>query len=429
MEIFKIKVSGGYLLNLVTTFLSQACSAGLIIILTPVLQRKFSVDAFSNYGVLLNIILVASAFDFGFNTGLLRRLIHEPVKASVLVSSTFFLYWILFLVSIPVFFFLYSRNLLRTGDGFIANALLTSLLVVQTMVAMLFDIILQTTNRIFLGKLIRIGKVILECVVLLACSSYNSPALLLLASGAVNCLYILTLFSFSRRHVVYRVSLKLFSWQALADHARYSSWYFLNAIGMVLAFNSQIILLNSVVSKADVAKYILVSRFLDVVRLGATNFTTILFPSLALAQSRGEWAGLRKMYFMVLARVIILSLLILLFLLTAGRWIFRLWSGQADGQIQELYTFLSVFTILIVIDNVSSVFLHAFRLNRLQTIISLGQGILALFIGSLLLTRLGIAGMAIGSITALLLTNFIYNPAYLVSQFRKHVKSPPSHTQ
>lgn len=429
MEIFKIKTSGDYLLNLVTTFLSQACSAGLIIILMPVLQRKFSVDAFSNYGVLLNIIVVASAFDLGLNTGLLRRLIHEPAKASALVSSTFFLYWILFLISIPVFFVLYSRNLLRTGDNFIANALLTSLLVVQTMVAMLFDIILQTTNRIFLGKLIRIGKVILECVVLLICSSRNSPALLLLASAGVNCLYILTLFGFSQRHVTYRISPRLFSWQVLADHARYSFWYFLNAIGMVLAFNSQIILLNSVISKVEVAKYILVSRFLDVVRLGATNFTTILFPTLALAQSRDKWSELRKTYFTVLIRVSILSILILLFLLTAGKWIFQFWSGQSDEQIVNLYISLSIFTILIVIDNVSSVFLHAFRLNRGQTIISLGQGILALLIGSCLLTKFGIAGMAIGSITALLLTNFIYNPAHLIVQFRKHLKNSQSCTQ
>lgn len=87
----------------------------------------------------------------------------------------------------------------------------------------------------------------------------------------------------------------------------------------------------------------------------------------------------------------------------------------------QLYYVFSVFTILIVIDNVSSVFLHAFRLNKGQTILSIGQGLMGLLIGYFLLPSYGIVGMAIGSIIALLSTNFIYNPTYLIWQFKKKI--------
>lgn len=90
MKFFNVQVSRQYLINLITTFLSQACSAGMIIVLTPVLQQNFSVEEFSNYGVLLNIVLFAAAFDLGLNMGLMRRLIHETEKASVLISTVFF---------------------------------------------------------------------------------------------------------------------------------------------------------------------------------------------------------------------------------------------------------------------------------------------------------------------------------------------------
>lgn len=416
---FKLKLSPNYLVNLMTTFLSQACSAGLIILLIPILQENFSVAEFSNYGVLLNIILFTSAFDFGLNLGLMRRLIHERVKASILISSSFFFYLLLFAISIPIFLLLFYTKMLHTSGSFFFHALLTSLLVLQTIVATLFDVILQASNKIFVGKLIRIGKTIIEFIVLYYCSRQGSAAVLLLASGVLNFFFIGTLFFFSKRETDYTISLHRFSWYALVDHIKYSFWYFLNSIGVVFVFNSQIIMLNAVATKTEVASYILVSRFLDVVRMGATNFTVILFPSLAAKEVMGAWNDLRKTYFKVLGGVFFLSVCILLFLLTIGKFIFQYWSGQTGDEIDQLFTIFSVFTILIVIDNVSSVFLHALRLNKVQTIISIGQGLLALSIGYFLLKEMGIIGFAIGSVIALLLTNFVYNPMFLMKELRK----------
>ncbi len=421
---FKVRFSQNYLINLVTTFLSQACSAGMIIFLIPALQQHFSTEEFSNYGVLLNIILFTSAFDFGLNLGLMRRLIHERDKASVLVSSSFFFFLLLFVIALPVFFFLYYKNILHAGGNFFLNAVLTSLLVLQTIVASLFDVILQSTNKIFVGKLARIGKTIIEFVVLFACSQKGSATLLLLLSGIVNFFFIGALFFFSKKETTYTISLNMFSWHALTEHMRYSFWYFLNSIGVVFVFNSQIIMLNALATKKEVASYILVSRFLDVVRMGATNFTAILFPSLAQKEVMGEWNNLRKIYFKVLTGVFFLSVCILVFLLTAGKLIFEYWSGQSGYEINQVYTILSVFIILIVIDNVSSVFLHALRLNKVQTIISIGQGLLAMLIGYFLLKGMGIAGFATGSVIALLVTNFVYNPWHLISQFRKKTSLP-----
>lgn len=419
MRLFKAELSRQYLINLITTFLSQACSAGMIIVITPVLQRNFSTEEFANYGVLLNIVLFAAAFDLGLNMGLMRRLIHERDKATALISSVFFLYIVLFITLVPVFLLLYFSGAVDTGNNFLYHALLTALLVIQAMVAMLFDVVLQSTNKIFIGKFIRIGKTFLELMLLLSCSHWGSATLLLLVSGLVNCVYIFVLFWFSRKEVDYHISSKTFSAALLIDHIRYSFWYFLNSISVVLAFNSQIIMLNGLMGKMDVAKYILVSRFMDVVRLGSTNFTIILFPSLALLEARGEWNNLRHNYFTILKRVIVFSIVMLLFLLTAGKYIFIWWSRNSSQDILQLYNFSAVFIILIIIDNVSSVFLHAFRLNKVQTLLSIVQGFIGLLAGYFLLHKYGLVGMAFGSLIAIVCTNLIYNPAFLISQFRK----------
>lgn len=419
MKIFKVQVSRQYLVNLLTTFLSQACSAGMIIVLTPVLQQNFSVEEFSNYGVLLNIVLFAAAFDLGLNMGLMRRLIHEAEKASVLISTIFFLFLMLFMLAVPVFFVLYSAGIVETGNAFLYHAFLSALLVIQTVVAMLFDVILHSTNKIFVGKLIRIGKVLMELFLLLFFSRWGSAALLLMISGVINFLYILILYGYAKKEVTFHITWRNFNIRVLVDHIRYSFWYFLNAVSVVLAFNSQVIMLNALTGKADVAKYILVTRFLDVVRLGATNFTIILFPSLTSLEAKGEWVQLRSNYFAILKRVIVFSLLMLLLLLTIGKYIFEWWSGEGGEEMMNLYYVFSVFTILIVIDNVSAVFLNAFRLNKVQTILSIGQGSIALLVGYFLLQSYGLVGMAFGSILALLCTNFIYNPLFLMRQLKR----------
>ncbi len=58
------EVNGRYLLNLGSTFFSQGTTAVVLLLLTPVLVKNLGESGFSIYGVLLNLVLVASVFDF-----------------------------------------------------------------------------------------------------------------------------------------------------------------------------------------------------------------------------------------------------------------------------------------------------------------------------------------------------------------------------
>lgn len=132
----------------------------------------------------------------------------------------------LFMIAVPVFFVLYSAGIVETGNAFLYHAFLSALLVIQTVVAMLFDVILHSTNKIFVGKLIRIGKVLLELVLLLFFSRWGSATLLLLISGVINFLYILILYGYAKREVTFHIAWSHFNIQVLIDHIRYSFWYF-----------------------------------------------------------------------------------------------------------------------------------------------------------------------------------------------------------
>ncbi len=414
-----MQLSKHYLFNLITTFLSQASSAGLIIFLLPILQVKLSILEFSNYGVLLNMILMFSTLDFGLNIGLMRRLIHEAELASALISSTFYFFLLLLTVLFPTALLIFSNGYLNSNGIVSLTSLLVAILAIQTIMATLFETVLQSSHKIYIAKLIRIGKTVLEFIVLYFISERGSVNFILLGSLLVNTLFIIFLFVYSKKYLSYSISFANVKWNLLVNHLRYSFWYFLNSIGIVLVFNSQVVLLNAVSSHQEVTSYFLVTKFLDIVRLGATNFAIILFPSIAQYEANGNWILLKQTYFRMLASITLFSSFILIFLITIGQRVFQYWSGRSDDNILHLFSVLSVFTILIVIDNVSSVFLHALRLNKMQTIISLVQGTIALLLGFILLKEFGVIGFAFASITALLLTNFFYNPAFLINRLKQ----------
>ena len=96
-----------YISNLGATFISQAATAISVLLITPQLVKQLGASSFSFYGILLNLVLVASVFDFGLNAGLCHRLIQEPHRKNLLINAVFFFSPIVFAFAIPVFFFLF----------------------------------------------------------------------------------------------------------------------------------------------------------------------------------------------------------------------------------------------------------------------------------------------------------------------------------
>ncbi|MBH2005377.1 MAG: oligosaccharide flippase family protein [Sphingobacteriia bacterium] len=419
--IYSVKDNARYLLNLCATFMSQFVSALSVLILTPLLLERLGTVHFGTYGVILNVVLFSSIFDFGLNVGFLKRLIEKKEDSLVLLNTVFFFFLGMFLLYIPLFFFLFSAGLVKMDDGIPFFALMTSVLIVQNILAAFFDVIIQSVNKIFLGRSIRVVKLLLEFFGLLLLSVKGSVPVLLIASATVNTLYIIALVYFSRRELVYCISLKYIQWNALVKHLGYSFWYFLNTVAVSLVFNSQVIMMNMIAGSTGVAKYLMITRFYDMMRIGLSNFTAVLFPVLASIQEEGRWDQIRSYFFRSLLRVSIMGGIIFVLVWWIGKPLFLQWSKFNDPEMSRLFMVFSVFILFIVIDNVSATFLGAFRENKASTLMALVQGALGLGLGYLLLLKMGVTGMALASLIALLLTNFWFNPWYLVKLIKKHM--------
>ncbi len=409
-----------YISNLGFTFASQAVSALSIIIITPVLLQSLGKEDFGWYGSLLNLITISAAVDLGMNVGLLRRIIHEPNRSKTLINTLFFFFLGMIVVAIPLFGWLFEWGVFKTKSSPWLSSVCVSLLTGQFILAYLFDTVIQSVNKIYLGKLIRMMKLVIEVFVWIWLASYKNVFLLLMGSAVVNTFYIVGLYLVSMKQVSFNISTKLFSWSTLKDHFFYSQWYFWGFVATMLNFNGQIFLLSQVAGNSAVSNYLLVFRFFEVIRIGMTNFTTVLFPRLASIQYEGNWKQLKHIFIATWLRVAGISLVFFGLLAWKGPWLFQLWSKVNDPEVMELFFYFGLFIWLIVLDSVAAIFLSALGIHKIQTIIAIGQGAISLTLAYLLLPSMGLKGVAIASCIALVSTNFFFNPWFLWREIKRN---------
>jgi len=423
LNLFKRVVSlhTRYLSNLSFTFVSQAVTALSALILTPILVKELGPQQFSIYGVILNLIIFSSIFDFGLNTGLLRKLIHNINDKEKLISVMFFFYIFSFLLAIPFYIYLFKTGYVKVANNEIFTPLFVAIIVLQNILAVLFDVIIQSVNKIFVGKIIRIIRTSIEFVLILTLCKKGSVILLLMATASINLIYLIALLLYSKKEVNYTLSIKYFSFSTLRSHLYYCFWYFQNAIASVMVFNAQIILISNFVDSVNVAKYLFVTKFYDIVGVGIANFTVVLFPSLSGLQAQGNWAALKKTFLSVLFRVSTMVFLVFTVVLTFGKKIFIYWSNYDDSYTLNLFQFYSIFVAIIIIEHVPTVFLSALKLNKWPSIVATIQGALGLMISYMLLPKYGISGAIIASIVSFVLTNCWFNPYYLIKNLNQKI--------
>ena len=239
---------------------------------------------------------------------------------------------------------------------------------------------------------------------------------ILLIMVLVNFLYMFFLFGYARKAVAFRFDLQAFEWRVLRDHLQYSFWYFLTTFSGVLVFNSQVFLVDRLAGATLLAQYIVLLRFFEIIRTSVSNFTVVLFPSIVVQEKERNSQQLLQLLGSAFRRTGLLLSVLFVVLYTGGEWLLMWWTKSHFSFDSNLFLLMLVFTILILIDNVSALFLSALKLNRLPTIISLFQGALALLLTAFSVGSYGLIGAVASSLLALVLTNLFFNPIYL---FRK----------
>jgi O-antigen/teichoic acid export membrane protein len=408
-----------YLINVGATFFSQFSNAVTLIILTPLLSTYLGLNNFGTYGVIINVIAFSVILDFGLNIGLVRSFIHQSSNIKELSNSIFIFFSSLLFLLFPYFLLFYFSYFQTKNIELIQITGLTTVIVVQNILAGYFDAFIQAQNKIFVSKIIRSSKLLLELFIILFFIKNINLIMLLTIMFIVNMLYLLTLYLYLKKTIHFTINYKQFKFQVLLAHFKYSFWYFISSLATVLVFNTQVLILNFFNGPVIAAKYLVIVRFFDIVRIAATNFTQVLFPKIIQVEFLGDWKLLKHMLFSVYKKISILVVIILVFLYFFGFKIFVYWSGLNDPTLMLLFKLYLIFTAFIILDNISVVFLSALKLNKVPTLVSIGQGLLGILLSIFLLHYIGYTGILAGFLISFVFTNLFFNPYYLLKTVNK----------
>jgi len=408
-----------YLLNVGATFFSQFSNALTLIILTPLLTFHLGLNNFGTYGVVINVIAFSVILDFGLNIGLVRSLIHKTPKVNDQLNSIFIFFLSLFIFLFPLYIIFYFNYFHTKSFELFEIAGLTSIIVVQNILSGYFDALIQAQNKIYISKIIRATKLLLELSIIFIFIQNINLITLLVIMLCMNTLYLLTLYIYLKKSINLTISFKSFKFSVVIDHFKYSLWYFISSLATVLVFNTQVLILNYYNGPVIAAKYLVLVRFFDIIRIAATNFTQVLFPKIIEVEVLNDWHQLKRMLISVYTRISIFVGIIFILFYIFGYHLFVFWSRLNDPSLMALYPLFLIFTILVILDNVSVIFLSALKLNKVPTLLSIVQGILGILLSILLLKLMGYVGILIGFLVSFILTNLFFNPYYLLRAINK----------
>ncbi|MFX7739783.1 hypothetical protein ABTJ99_20530, partial [Acinetobacter baumannii] len=64
----------------------------------------------------------------------------------------------------------------------------------------------------------------------------------------------------------------------------------------VLVFNAQMILISFQAAATEISGYLVLTRFFDIIRIGLTNFTQVLFPKIVQITTGANWEEIKKLF-------------------------------------------------------------------------------------------------------------------------------------
>lgn len=176
--------------------------------------------------------------------------------------------------------------------------------------------------------------------------------------------------------------------------------FFLLQITVSIVYNSDNIILTTVVSPDDVATYATTWRMFSIVVMVNSLILGPLWPAVADAKAKGDFKWLRSAYLGNLRRSIIASILLATLLVIIGNIILDVWTGKKIHAPTELLLLLALWVILEGYGQCMAMLLNGLHILGLQLAVASTMLIIGTGLKIYLADSIGLYGPLIGTIIA-----------------------------
>jgi O-antigen/teichoic acid export membrane protein len=201
------------------------------------------------------------------------------------------------------------------------------------------------------------------------------------------------------------IRLSSFSRALVRDVTTYSAYLFLIDLAVQIGFNLDNVIIGAVLGTSAIAIYTVAQRLGDIQRQLCSQFNGLLFPVMVRLDARGDRALLQHVLVDGTRIALTLVVGVTVCLVGLGRPLVFNWLGAGfEGSILPLYVIAFIGVVIVGQGPLGSVLLATGR-HRLVAMTSLAEAAANLAISLVLVRRIGIAGVAIGSAVPVFVAN------------------------
>jgi O-antigen/teichoic acid export membrane protein len=195
-------------------------------------------------------------------------------------------------------------------------------------------------------------------------------------------------------------------------------------IAYAVAFSTDRLIIAQVVGPVAVAEYSVVYRLFSIPAGLAAIAIVPLWPAYREAIARSDFRWIRLMLPRSISAVLVATIPLAVLLWVAGPGIVAVWTGGELTPTYGLYPALAAFTVAFGVASAFSVFLNGAQALRFQITIWILMSVLNVALSVFLVSRIGVAGVAVGSLVAtvgvLIVPAALYVPRLLHRLERLH---------
>jgi len=182
--------------------------------------------------------------------------------------------------------------------------------------------------------------------------------------------------------------------------ARLGFLFFVLQLAVAVAFQSDVIVAGLVVGPTGAATYSVALKFFFVVPSLIALFLATLWPAYAEALARSDHVWIRNTLRQSMTIAGLVSLGASLFLLVAGRWLIRLWTGGAIDPPFELLLGAALWSVTYSVLNAVAMLLNAASVVMFQVAVAAVMAVASITLSVVLAKVVGLSGVVWGTLIA-----------------------------
>ena len=426
--------------SVIANWLGYLSHAAIALIVTPIIIHSLGNARYGIWSLVMSVTGYYGLLNFGIRSSLTKYVAEYAAKddkeeVSRLVNSSLIFFAGISLsvvcVSLIVSNYILQLFLIESVsvDSIKLLIIITGLNVACSFLFQPFDAILVSLNRFDLMNIIGVASSLIRAV-LIVCILKCGYGLIAMAL-VIMCVDLMTfvVIAFSAKGICPELSIKLkyINKQSLSKLFSFGKFNFLRHMSRIVLIRSDVIIIGVILGPTQVAFYAIAESLQNMVSLIVKAISRVIMPVASSLSAKGENTGIQKLILQFPKYIMPLALFIGVQFFFFGETFLDLWLGEGYRQSYVVFCILMIPKIFMMSHDTMIETVVGIGENKFVGYLALIEALLNILISLYLVKKMGVIGVALGTVIPLTVTRGIIVPVYCCMitriEFLKYVKT------